>query len=238
MQILQIFCKEYIFIYIYILNDKIQAIEWQTLNVFQFVVQVQNIWCCRPLCGHHPGRVENFSFFERRTSLCREKLHGHVARTHHHLTMVVVEMGFVLEWMTYDKYGSNGMGEGRPFQRDLDRASFGGGEVLIFRVERELKRGRKRWVVRNRDDWKKKKKNKAMMRGWVSGDWGFQNEQKQRRLYLHQRPPVLWKSSMKTTPIVKTNLKRRRLRLIYWFFYLLFLTSYFDRKLYLVFYRC
>ena len=43
MQILQIFCKEYIFIYIYILNDKIQAIEWQTLNVFQFVVQVQNI---------------------------------------------------------------------------------------------------------------------------------------------------------------------------------------------------
>ena len=158
MQILQIFCKEYIFIYIYILKDKIQAIEWQTLNVFQFVVQVQNIWCCRPLCGHHPGRVENFSFLERRTSLCREKLHGHVARTHHHLTMVVVEMGFVLEWMTYDKYGSNGMGERRPFQRDLDRASFGGGEVLIFRAERELKRGRKRWVVRNRDDWKKKKK--------------------------------------------------------------------------------
>lgn len=60
----------------------------------------------------------------------------------------------------------------------------------------------------------------------------------QRRLYLHQRPPALWKSSAKTTPVVETDLKRRRFRLIYCFFSLLFLTSYFDRKLCLVFYRC
>ena len=45
-------------------------------------------------------------------SLCWEKLHGHVARTHHHLAMVVVEIGFVLEWMIDDEYGNSGR-EGR-----------------------------------------------------------------------------------------------------------------------------
>ena len=53
------------------------------------------------------------SFFEegregRGGSLCQEKLHGHVVRTHHHLAMVVVEIGFVLEWMIKDEYRNNG----------------------------------------------------------------------------------------------------------------------------------
>ena len=52
------------------------------------------------------------SFFEegregRGGSLCQEKLHGHVVRTHHHLALVVVKIRFVLEWMTEDEYGNS-----------------------------------------------------------------------------------------------------------------------------------
>ena len=85
--------------------------------------------------------------------------------SHHHLAMVVVEMGFVLERITDDEYGSSGTGEARDFQRDLDRASFEGG-VFILRAERKLKGGRKRGVLRNRDGWKKKRKKKNTEQGW------------------------------------------------------------------------
>ena len=55
------------------------------------------------------------------------QLHGMHGQGHHHLAMVVVEMGLVLERMTDDKYGSSGTSEGELFK-----------EIWIEQVSKEV----------------------------------------------------------------------------------------------------
>ena len=71
------------------------------------------------------------------------ELHGHVARTHHHLTMVVVEIGFVLERMTDDEYENSGK-EGRFSFLERNESWEKGWEVFFW--------GFRRWYL-ERENW-------------------------------------------------------------------------------------